>query len=143
LHGVGLDRDALAFGRPRARDLLEGPLHAAAVFAIGPAVVAAAQTALLDEPFRKVRAAVRAMPIDEPMGSREVAIEDQVLAQDAQALHRLALQLVDGSYGVPVAAQEIAHRLSRADARQQTVLLFPHLNYINLSFLGRRACGRR
>jgi len=102
--------------------LLEGLRDALARFVVGPAVIVAAQAALLHEAVGEVGRAVLAVARDQPVGSREVAVDDQVLPHDAHRFDRALVQLAHRRDGMPVAAQQLAHRRSRADPREGPVL---------------------
>ena len=116
-------------GRPDL--LLEGTLgrlvrhvDAAARDVVLPAVVDAAQAALLVPPEVERRAAVPAALRQQAHPSERVAEDDQVLAEEADA-HGVAVRLgqLPGQHdGDPVAAHQVAHRRPRRDVGQQCVL---------------------
>ena len=91
-------------------------LQAAAVHIIEPAVVEAAQPAVLDAPVTQVRAAVRAQEAKEAGPPGIVAKQHQVLAEEPRR-HRRAVgrQLVAEPNRMPVAAHHGAAR--RAGSR--------------------------
>ena len=99
-------------------------VHALAVDVVLPAVVHAAQAALLVAPEEEIRAAVRAARLDQPHLAVGVAEGDQVLAHHLDA-DRRAVGL--GHFArerdrQPVPAEVLAHRGARAGARQQFVV---------------------
>ena len=79
-----------------------------------PAVIAAAEPALLDLAVVERGPAVRAACVDEPGAARPVAEEDQVLAEDPYRPGR-GPGVSDQTDRVPVAAQQLAHRRARPD----------------------------
>jgi len=86
-----------------------------------PAVVIAAQPAFLDEAVAQVRTAVRTMLIHEPVVSALVAVESQVLAQDADRLHGQLAELRRARDRMPVTSQQLSHRSSLTGFAQQPV----------------------
>src|SRR5262245_58562876 len=63
------------------------------------------------------------MPLHQPITVVRL-VQDQVLAEGANGLDRpIALHLVDQRDRLPVAAQQLAGRRSRPDARHQFILL--------------------
>jgi hypothetical protein len=87
-------------------------------------VIAAAQAAILDVAVGEVGAAMRAAPVDNSVRPAEIAVQNEVLAEDAQRLDRRALHLVDRRDRLPVAAQQASHRRAGVDARKQPILFF-------------------
>ena len=72
---------------------------------------------LLRDAVGKVDAAVRAEAFDEAQRAGLVAVEHEVLAEEAHRLGGALVEFGRGGEGVPVAAHEIAHRRSLADLR--------------------------
>src|SRR5487761_1107873 len=79
-----------------------------------PAVVIAAQPALLDEAVRQVRTAVRTMLVHKPVVPALVPVQSQVLAQDADRLHCPLGEFRRGRDRMPVTSQQLSHRSARA-----------------------------
>ena len=90
-----------------------------------PAVVDAAEPALLVATVEERRAAVRAVLGDEPDLAPAVAEGDQVLAEQPHLLRRAVGrgQLVRGQAGHPVLAQQPAHGRATADPTEKLVVL--------------------
>ena len=84
-------------------DLLKGLVNAHAGVIELPAVIVAAQAALLHPAVRHVRAAVRAVAVDQSVVSAFVLVEDQVFAQKTHGLDRLILHLAHRRERSPVA----------------------------------------
>ena len=105
------------------RDLLERLAQAAAGWSEQPAVVVAAQPALLDDAVREVRAAVRAVPVDQAVGAPTVLVQDEILAEEPDRLDRSVVQLGDGGDRHPVAPEQLAHRRAAPDLGEHEVLL--------------------
>src|SRR5262245_37105229 len=62
------------------------------------------------------------MAIEQAITSAEVLVEDEVLAHQADGFDRLLLELAGAADRHPVAAQQFAHRRSRADLGDKPVL---------------------
>ena len=91
-----------------------------------PVAAAASDAPLLHDPEGEVRAAVRAARVQQAEPSPRVAKRDEVLAE---RLHPDGVRIRRGQFlreqdGRPEAAEEIAHRRLRPDAREQFVV-FP------------------
>ncbi len=120
--GIGLQLDALShagFFRLRRQ------VHALAVHVVLPAVVGAAQAALLVAPEPQRHAAVRAEFLDDADAPFAVAEGDELLAHDVHP-HGGAIALGDlpaVQSGNPVAAEQVAHQGAGSGARQLLVLL--------------------
>ena len=90
-------------------------VDALALRIVEPAVIAAAQSLLLDAaPFER-RAAMRAMRVEGADPPLLVAEHDNVLAQKLFLPRKIA-QFVGCADRLPVAAHELAHRAARLDA---------------------------
>ncbi len=96
-------------------NLLERLADTVAFFIVGPAVVVAAEAALLNHTVAEVRAAVRAVAVYHTVGARFVSVEHQVFTHKAHLFGRVLLQLLSSSNGLPVASHEVAHGCARAD----------------------------
>src|SRR4029450_380412 len=66
---------------------------------------------------------MRAVPVEETVSAGLIAVENEILAQQAHGFRRLVLQLGHGSDGHPVAPKQLSHRRASADLRQPPVLL--------------------
>ena len=76
---------------------------------VQPAVERAAQPAVLQPAVREVRAAMRAVPVDEAVSAFIVFEENEVFAQDLYRPHRaLDLQFIHQRDRLPIAAQQLA-----------------------------------
>ena len=103
-------------------------VHAAAVDVELPAVVDAAQAAVLVAAEEERHEPVRAVLVEEPDAAARVAEGDQLLAEQLDA-HRRAVgpgQLPREERGDPVAPQRLAHRGAAADARHSLVVFACH-----------------
>ena len=96
---------------------LAGLLKAMALRVEQPAVIAAADAALLDLAVIERRAAMAAARVDEPRSPGAIAKQDQVLAQRPDLL-RCAGRVGREPDGMPVAPQQLAHRRAAADKHQ-------------------------
>src|SRR5437763_12438974 len=87
---------------------------------VEPAVIAAADAALLDlTPFER-RAAMRAMRVERADPALLVPEDDDLLAQQL-FLARQILQLFREADRLPIAAQQLAHRAARLDTGQLVI----------------------
>ena len=66
---------------------------------------------------------MRAGALDESESTGLVAVEDEVLAEDANRLRRALVEFTRGRNRVPVAAHQTAHGRTGADLRELFVLL--------------------
>src|SRR5689334_3521604 len=97
--------------------------QAAAVHVVEPAVVYAAEPAVLESPIAEVGGSVRAVEIQQADATLLVAEHDQVLAEQAQRDRRpTGRKLLAQRRGLPVTAQEAATGRARAGLGQQLVL---------------------
>src|SRR3546814_17322735 len=89
-----------------------------------PAVIDAAQPALLVAPVVEVRAAMRAARLHETHPAEAVAERDQVLAEDADANRRpVRLRQLRGEHGgLPVPPETVAPRRTGAGAGERSVV---------------------
>jgi hypothetical protein len=110
----------VAFGR------LGRHVDAVAVDVEFPAMVDAANAALLIATEVKRGAAVRTVSLDDADFVVGVAKGDQILAEQAQANGRAIWigQLVTQHRGQPEAAKQFAHRRSRPDTTREFVIFF-------------------
>src|SRR5262245_38153867 len=122
LHRIGRDVDAVLEARSGMRDLLEGLLDAAAALVPLPAVIVTAEAAGLDPAIREIRAAMRAVAIDQSVAAGAVPVQDEVLAEQTDRLDGMHLELELGSDRHPVPAEQLAHARARADLGQRAVL---------------------
>ena len=109
----------------RALGRLAGHVHAVAGHVELPAVVDAAQPALLVAAEEERGATVRAVGGHQPDGALGVAEGDQVLAEQPHLLG-LAVglgQLAGGKGGQPVLAQQVAHERATPGTAQKLVVL--------------------
>jgi hypothetical protein len=74
------------------------------------AVVAAADSVLLDHPVGHGGAAVRALLGDDAVPAVQHAVDDELLAEEPNPLGPVLLQLADHRDGIPVVAKHLAHR---------------------------------
>ena len=117
-HRIGTDPHGL---RRLAR--LERPVDALALAVELPAVVAAADAVLLDEPEVQRGPAVGAMLLDAKYLAGLAAIDQQILAQQADALLGVfCSDLLGRAKRLPVAPQKLAAGRAGAHARQALVL---------------------
>src|SRR5690242_17334210 len=99
---------------------LAGHFETLASGVVEPAVIAAADAALLDlAPFER-RPAMRAMRFERADAPSLVAKDDDLLAEEL-FLARQILQLLGETDRLPIAAQEFAHRAARLDAGQLVI----------------------
>ena len=121
---IGGLADALAIGRAGR---LGGLLQAAPVEGVEPAVIGAAQPAILAAPESEVAGAVGAAPDERAVAPAIVAEHDQILAEHADLLDRTLFgQFLDQREGLPVAAHHRAHRRAGAGMRQAVALFRAH-----------------
>ena len=118
--GIGGLADALVIGRAGR---LGGLFQTAPVKGVEPAVIGAAQPAVLAAPEGEVARAMGAAPGERPVPAPVVAEDDQILAEDADILDRAVVgKFLDQREGLPVAAHDRAHRRAGAGKRQAFVL---------------------
>jgi hypothetical protein len=84
-------------------------------------VIRTAQPARIGDAQLHIDAAMQTPVADQTERFAAVAIEQQVLAQDADFAHRVLEQLGEGRHRNPITAQQFAARRPRADARQPFV----------------------
>src|SRR4029453_13581374 len=65
---------------------------------------------------------MRAVPVEETVSAGLIAVENEILAQQAHGFRRLVIQLGHGDDGHPVAPKQLSHRRASADLRQLPVL---------------------
>ncbi len=110
-----------AGGGPRG--LLERLLETAARAVEEPAVIVAAEPAVLLHAVTEIRTPVRAVAVQEPVASVGVPVQHEVLAHDAHGPRRVLLELAQRGDRLPVAPHQLAHRRAAADARETLVVL--------------------
>src|SRR4051794_3164742 len=87
----------------------------------------AAQAAMFEPPEREVRAAMRAMAVDQAVASRLVAEQHQVFTEQLDRADRpRAVQLIDQRRRLPVAPHQLAAGVLPPGAGDQVVLLLAH-----------------
>jgi hypothetical protein len=118
---IGVDA-AVVFHWPRVGRVLVGLLDAGTGLVHQPAVIAAADAGALDPAVGQVGAAVRAVAVDQPEPATQILVEHQIFAHQADRLDCNRIELAGAADGHPVAAQQNAHRRTRADADEQFVL---------------------
>ena len=109
----------LVAARPAAR--LARLLEAMALHVEEPPVITAADALLLGLAVVKRGAAVRAARPEQTGPSTAVAEQHKILAKNADFLRRVR-RVPDQPYGVPVAAQQLAHRRRVADLGERCVV---------------------
>ena len=137
LHRIGLHRHGIA-----ELALLGRLVDALAVHVEQPAVIEAANAAVLDSAIAEIGAAMRAVALDQAKTILVVAEQDQVFAHDADrqgiAARRDFFRRRDG---LPIAPQELAARRAGAGARQQIVLCLSQHD-VSLSLYSPARCRR-
>src|SRR5262249_42624694 len=123
LDRMGFDRAALLGTRGWIDEIVVGLLDAAAGLVHQPAVIAAADAGLLDHAEGKIRAPVRAVPVEQTEAASHVLVQDQVLAEEPHGLDRVAIELARAADRHPVAPQQLPHGGSRPDLGENPVLL--------------------
>ena len=93
----------------RLGDVFERLLDAAAVLVEEPAVIVAAQPALLDETIREVGAAMRTMAVDQAESAAQIAVEHRSSPIKRTGLIGFASNSLTAGDRHPVAAQQVAH----------------------------------
>jgi hypothetical protein len=101
--------------------VLERLFAAGAELVEHPAVVAAAQAALLDDAVAKIGAAVRTVPFQQTVVSGKILVQHKVFAKQSHRLGRRVIQFRNRRDRLPVAAQQRAHLRAGPDLGQQTV----------------------
>ena len=120
LHRIGLGVTA-GLRWLRARGILIGLFEAAAGLVDEPAVIAAADAVFLDPAVGHVGAAVRTMPVDQAVTAAQILVENEILAQKADGFDRIGVEFAGARDGLPIAAQQLAHRRAGSDAREHFV----------------------
>jgi hypothetical protein len=118
LAGLGPDL-VLEHGGGGLRRLIEAP----AVPVEQPPVIAAAKAVRLHDPVDERRGPVGTVLLDDAVAAVRRLPQGEVLSQQPDLLDRPLIQLADERHGVPVAAQEVAHRRTRADPGERPVHL--------------------
>src|SRR6185312_4024802 len=97
-----------------------GLLEAASLNVEKPAVIDAAQPAILDAPVTEIGAAMRALQAEQTKAALVVAEQHQILAHDPYMKRRAARHdIARQGDRLPVAAHEVAARRTRPGLRQQ------------------------
>ena len=86
-------------------------------------MVGTAQAAVLRNAVEQVDTPVRARGLDQPERDGAVPVEHEVLAEQADRLGRVRLELRAAADGQPVAPEQRTHGRARTDVRQPLVLL--------------------
>src|SRR5262249_33501458 len=120
---VVLDANAVLEPSIRMGRFLEWLLKAPARVIPEPAVVVAAEPAVLDPAVGEIGAPVRAGTIDEAVVPGAILVEDEILAHEAYGLGGPVVQLRDGGDRHPVPPQKLTHGGARADFGQSPVLI--------------------
>ena len=108
----------------RAAGRFGGLLQAGAGGVVQPAVERAAQAAVLAAAETQVGAAMRAVPVQQPVAAGRIAEQHEVLAQQAHPLHRARrVKLLDQCGRLPVTAHQRAARRAGTGLGDQPVLL--------------------
>src|SRR5260221_14292433 len=89
-----------------------------------PAVIGATQAALVRNAILQVDATVEAAIADEAEAAARVAIEDEILAENAHLADGVFRQLHDGSDRDPVAPHQLAAGRAGSDTRQPVIHCF-------------------
>ena len=118
---IGADADLVTEPDLRRVGVLERLLEAGARLVEHPAMIVAAQAALLDDAVAEIGAAVRAVPLQQSVVSGKILVQHQVLAKQPHRLGWRVVQFGDSGNGLPIAAQQRAHRRARADLSQPPV----------------------
>jgi hypothetical protein len=84
-------------------------------------MVVAADASLLDVSIGEVRAAVGAVAVEQPETAALVFVEHEVLAQEANGLDLLVIELARAADRHPIAAQQFAHRRPWADLGEKAI----------------------
>jgi len=92
------------------RHVLVGLRQTAATGVVEPAVIIAAQPALLNIAIAEVGATVPAMAVEEAVFTAEIFVEDEILAHEPHRQRSRVLELAGAGDRPPIAAQQIAHR---------------------------------
>ena len=87
---------------------LHGPLRAGAGLVVEPAMIWAAQPAIVGNAILQVHQPMQAAVADEPQCATAVLVEHQILAEDAHLAHGIFQQLRKRGYGNPVAPHQVA-----------------------------------
>ena len=61
------------------------------------------------------------MPVDQPVSAAQIPVEDEVFAQQANGLDRIAVELAGTGDRLPIATQQLAHRGAGSDAGEHFV----------------------
>jgi hypothetical protein len=102
--------------------LFKGLIEATAGTVIFPTMIRAPQAVLLRDTVNQIGPAVRAVSLDQAEPSLSVFEQHQFFAENLDELRRMASQFRRRSNGIPVAAQEIAHRRSCPNSRQSLII---------------------
>ena len=123
LDRIRLDADLVLQAQFGMRDILIGLRQTDTVAVIEPAVIVAAQAALLDIAVGQIGAAMAALAVDQTVPAAEVLIENEVLAHQADRLDRaIARKLIDQRGRLPVLPHQFAGSGARPGARDEIVL---------------------
>ncbi len=123
-YGIRSDDPLLAVARTASEAILEGLLEAPPLCVESPAVIVAPQPLRLDVAVGEIRPTMRAMTLEQPQVPREIAVEDEILAEDAACADGGFLQLTLRGNRVPIAAQILAHPRPRPNLGEKLVCGF-------------------
>jgi hypothetical protein len=85
-------------------------------------MITAPQPAILHEPIGQVCTAVGALTINQTEIPAEIPVEDEILPHKPHRLDAVRLELADTGNWKPMSPQDLTHRGSRPDLRQQLIL---------------------
>ncbi|MNS71300.1 hypothetical protein D3C72_1046650 [compost metagenome] len=122
LHRIGLDLDLFLQFQVRRRHIVIGLFDALPRLVEQPAVIVAAQAALLDEGVGQVGATVRALTVNQAVPPAQILVEHQILAHQSDGADGFLVELGRRRDRHPVAAQQVAHRRIRPHLGQLIVL---------------------
>ncbi len=122
LHRIGARPATLLGARARIDEVVIRLLDAAPGLVHQPAVIVAANAALLDEAVAEIGAAMRTLPIEQPETAAEILIEHEILAHQTHGLDRVVVELARTADRHPIAPQQLSHRGPRPDLGQQPIL---------------------
>src|SRR5205823_6135178 len=117
-HWMRPDADAVLVGAVGVDKALVRLLDALTGRVIQPAVVGAADAALIGDAEEQAGPTVCAMGLDQSVAALAVSVEDEVFAEEADRHSGGRWELAAGGDGVPVAAHQVAAGAAGADAGQ-------------------------
>src|SRR6185437_6781662 len=121
-------RDRIGFVLDRTAEILARRfgrlLQALAVHVVEPAVIDAAQPAILDPAVAQIGAAMRTMQVEQADAVFFVFEQHEFLMQRLHFERRVFRDVGEHRDRLPIAAEQLAERRIRSGARHQLVLLF-------------------